>query len=118
LSYSKLKEFDLMSFHTMERFGAALTLSQCKGFNLGRGHPSLPTCICSGNAGGSGGCPEFFHFRLGGDVLGGGGGGGGDIGTVVALTIWCFAPLVELPADFLAFDTVYAMVVPEAEASV
>ena len=65
-----------MSFHTIERFGAALTLSQCRGFNLGSGNPSLPTCNWIGNGGGNGGWPEFCPLRLEVGLIGGGGGGG------------------------------------------
>uniref|UniRef100_A0A0A9DM21 Uncharacterized protein n=1 Tax=Arundo donax TaxID=35708 RepID=A0A0A9DM21_ARUDO len=84
-----------MSFHTIERLGAALTLSQCKGFNLGRGNPSLPTCVGSGSGGGSGGWPKLCPLKLRGGFFGGGG-GGGDFGILVALDGWKFSPLAEL----------------------
>lgn len=112
-----------MSFHTIVRFGAALTLSQCKGFNLGRGNPSLPTCSGSGNGGGSGGWPEFCPLKIGGGFFGGGG-GAGDFGTFVAQDDWKFCPSAELFEDFLeskltsAFDTLNVAFVLEGAVSV
>lgn len=95
-----------MSFHTVERFGAALTLSQCRGFNLGRGNPSLPTCTWIGNGGGSGGWPEFCPFRLEVGLIGSG--RGGDVfGILVAPDGLNLASSAAFLKDSLGFKFIF-----------
>ena len=69
--------------HTIERSGAARTLSQWSGFNFGSGLPSLPTGVDCDGGGGGGGFPFVNDGGGGGGgfpfVNGGGGGGGGGI---------------------------------------
>lgn len=84
--YAYSNELDLILSHTMERSGAARTLSQCSGFNFGREEPSLlPGVVSRIGHGGGGGGPELDPFRFVTDMNGGGrvGGGGGGVGAPV-----------------------------------
>lgn len=80
MSYSN--ELDRSLSHTVERFGAALTLSQWSGFSFGSGHPSFPkgTCCAPSEEGGGGGAALPLPLQSGGGHGGGGGGGGAEDG--------------------------------------
>lgn len=90
MAYSN--ELDRSLSHTVERFEAALTLSQWSGLSFGNGDPSLPNGICCLRREGGGGGPFESGGGHGGDgtpagALGGGnvslcrgGGGGGGVG--------------------------------------
>lgn len=82
MSYSNELERSLS--HTVERFGAALTLSQWSGLSFGNGDPSLPngTCCVAREGGGGGGAFRKFVWWLesGGGGGGGAAGGGGALG--------------------------------------